>query len=253
MSIITTEAVILRARDLKEADKIITLYTKKHGKVQVVAKGLRKIKSKLASSVEMFNFTEVSLYMKDNRNLSTLTGASLKRSLYKLRHDIVKISSASLVVELVDKLIKENQPNVKIYNFLESVLTMMEEDGTDSHLLTLFFMVHLFSLLGYKLHLKSCVSCDSSDYNSARFSSLEGGIICPSCYFRDYRALEVSRESLVYLRKLQLTGLSKINSISVPLAVRKDLERVLDFYLGSHLPWKLNTRKFMEKLEMTPL
>lgn len=253
MSVTKTEAVVLRARNLREADRIITLYTHKYGKIQAVAKGLRKIKSKLASSLEMFNFNEVSLYMKENRNLATLTGATLKKSLYRLRQDIVKISSASLVVELVDKLTKENQPHPKISYLLESVLVMMEENEVDIHLLTLFFTVHLFSLLGYKLHLTGCVACNSSDFNSARFSSWEGGIICPQCYFRDYNALDVSQESLVYLRKLQITGLSRIKSISVPAQVQKELRKILDFYLYSHLPWKLNSRKFIEKLEMAAL
>ncbi|MFH1239321.1 MAG: DNA repair protein RecO, partial [bacterium] len=130
---------------------------------------------------------------------------------------------------------------------------MMEEGDVDTHILTLFFMVHLFSLLGYKLHLAGCVSCQAGDFNPMKFSSVEGGIICPNCHFRDRNAMDISRESVIYLRKLQLTGLSRIKSVSIPPHVQKDLRMILDFYLASHLPWKLNSRKFIEKLEMAAL
>ena len=257
MYLYTTDAIVLRNRDLKEADKIIVLYTQKYGKIQAVAKGLRKVKSKLASSLEMFNLNEVMLYMKENRNLATITGCVLKKSLYNLRQDIIKMSSASLVVELTDKLTKENQPSSRVFRLLNKVLSMMQDE--DAKNLTSFFIVHLFSSLGYKLHLRSCVSCNSinfiSPHNnsagfvSARFSSHEGGILCPQCYSRDYNAVAISKDCIILLNKLQVTHISKLKYLSISERTHKELRKILDFYLYSHLHRKLNSREFIEKLE----
>ncbi len=257
MYLYKTDAIVLRNRDLKEADKIIVLYTQKYGKIQAVAKGLRKIKSKLASSLEMFNLNEVMLYMKENRNLATITGCVLKKSLYSLRQDIIKMSSASLVVELTDKLTKENQPSSRVFRLVEKVLNMIQDE--DTQISTSFFMVHLFASLGYKLHLRSCVSCNSvrfvtSQNNNAgfvyaRFSSHEGGILCPHCYFRDYNAVSISKDCIILLNNLQVTHISKLKYLSIPEQTHKELRKILDFYLYSHLHRKLNSREFIEKLE----
>ncbi len=251
MPLYKADAIVLKANNLREADKIITLYTKQYGKIPAIAKGLRKIKSKFASSLEMFNVAEVMLYIKENRNLATITGCSLNKSSYKLRQDIIKMSSASLVVELTDKLTRENQVNVRVFRLLKVVLDMMETE--DVHILVLFFMIHLFSSLGYKLHLGSCVSCGSSNFTSAKFSNREGGILCPHCYFRDYNSIGISTDCIIALRKLARTHISKIKYVPVIKQARRELKKVLDFYLYSHLSRKLSSSEFIEKLEMAML
>ncbi|MFH1784321.1 MAG: DNA repair protein RecO [bacterium] len=247
MALEKVDAIVLRSRDLRETDKIITLYSRQYGKLQTVAKGLKKIQSKLASSLEMFDLSEVMLYIKPNRGLSTITGASLKSSLYRLRQDIRRFSCASLVVELTDKLIRENQPNENIFRLLEKVLTLMQT--RDPELLGLFFMVHLFASLGYKLHVTECVSCSAPSAMSARFSSREGGTLCPKCYFRDTDSVDISKECILSLRTLQTTSISKIGYIPLLAKTKKELKNILDFYLASHLPRKLSSRGFIDKIQ----
>ncbi|MCK5534523.1 DNA repair protein RecO, partial [bacterium] len=123
---INTEAFVLKHYDLKESDKIITLYTRDLGKIQAVVKGIRKAKSKLAVTMEPFTYIDLTLYRKSQNKLFTITNGNIKYSLYKIKEDFLRIVYGDYLLELVDKLTETEEKNRALFNLIKEFLFLME-------------------------------------------------------------------------------------------------------------------------------
>ena len=108
-----TEAIILRQRKLGEADKIITLYTPNYGKLEAVAKGVRRPKSRLAGHLEVLTYT--SAMLAQGRNLDVVTQAQAIESFAPLRDDLNRLSRAFYAAELVDRFSPEGAESYHIF------------------------------------------------------------------------------------------------------------------------------------------
>ena len=111
-----TDAIILRRSDFGEADRLLTVYTPHRGKLRLVAKGVRKTKSKKAGHVELF--THAALQVATGRNLDIVTQADTVQAYRALREDLDKISHAYYLVELVDRFTEEHDPSYPIFELL---------------------------------------------------------------------------------------------------------------------------------------
>ena len=103
------DALIIRARDFGEADKILTLYTKECGKIQAIAKGVRKPTSRLRGGVQMFAHSRLLLYR--GRSLDIVSQSESVESYGSLQEDLVRLVYASYLVELLDIAVPEREPN----------------------------------------------------------------------------------------------------------------------------------------------
>ena len=134
-----TEAVALRQIPLGEADRILTIYTPDMGKLRVVAKGIRRTKSRLGGHLELLNCVSVSL--SQGRNLDVITEAQVIQSFRGFRDDLRLLSRALYVAELVDRFSDERSPNYEVYRLLLEVLSWLEHAGQSDLLLRHFEMV----------------------------------------------------------------------------------------------------------------
>ena len=110
------EGIILKRKNFSEADKLVTIFTKNQGKVICVAKGVRKITSRRAGSLELLNHVKV--YLHQTKGLPILTEAQIQNTFPDLKEDLNKISIAFLVLELVDRLFDEGQENRIVFDLL---------------------------------------------------------------------------------------------------------------------------------------
>lgn len=115
------DGIIIKRRNSGEADRILTVFTRKNGKIQIKAAGIRKITSRRAPHVESFNFSKLSLY-KGNFSLPILTEAHTIESFSEIKRDLVKVGFAYHICEIVDNLCPENQENEFVLNLLISTL-----------------------------------------------------------------------------------------------------------------------------------
>src|SRR4051794_4601752 len=99
------EGVVLKTIKLGEADRILTLFTRRNGKVRAVAKGVRKTKSRFGGRLEPF--TNVSLMIYAGRSLDTITSADILTSFREVRGDYARLTAAAAMAELVDKITLE--------------------------------------------------------------------------------------------------------------------------------------------------
>ncbi len=115
-----TEGIILKRVNYGEADRILTIYTKNYGKIKAIAKGVRKINSRKAGSLELFNHALI--FLVQGRNLSLITEVQTV-NLFKLwRKNLTKVGVAYYFCELVDKLTPEEQENRAVFELLKDYL-----------------------------------------------------------------------------------------------------------------------------------
>lgn len=146
MRTLRVDGIILKRQNVGEADRILTILTKELGKIQVKAKGVRKIASKRASHIEPLNVCTLSLYK--GHALPVLTEVVTQESFPLLKGDLEKIGFAYHLCELVDGLCPPQEENTKVFSLLHDVLKRMEYEKELAPLIH-EFEVSLLTTLGY--------------------------------------------------------------------------------------------------------
>lgn len=233
-----TEAVVLRRRDLGEADRILTLFTARHGKLRVVAKGVRRPQSKLAGHLEPCART--SLLLAQGRNLDIITQAQLIKPYRALRENEISIAYAGYFADLLDALTVEAQPNAAAYDALVSAFEMLDR-GLDPFVTARIFELHLLTVTGFRPELYRCAGCgETLEPVVNAFSAEAGGVLCPRCRQAQPQALPLSVNALKFLRLIDRDPsgafrlrLSDSLRREIEDALRAQIRQVVERDLGS--------------------
>ena len=142
---IKVEGIILKRRNLGEADRILTVLTLQKGKISVLAKGVRRIASRRAGNVELLN--RCLLYLHQAKTFLILTEASSIDTYQKLKEDLTLSTYAFHIIELVDKLTAENQENSILYENLVYVLQKLSRNPRQ--IFVRAFEAKILSLMGF--------------------------------------------------------------------------------------------------------
>lgn len=119
-----TEAIILARRNVGEADRILTVFSKYHGKLRVVAKGVRRLTSRKRGSLELFN--RVVIFLAKGKSLDIITEAETKDNFNQWRGDLLRVGIAYHLAEVVSKLTREGQEHKKVYELLHNAYSELE-------------------------------------------------------------------------------------------------------------------------------
>ena len=174
MTLYREEAVVLRTHKLGEADRIIVLMTGGRGKVRAVAKGVRKTKSRFGGRLEPPG--HVSLLLHEGRNLDVINQAETVDPHRVLREDLDRMTDALALVEAVDQVAQEGEPNPALFKMLTGALRALAEAPVRPPLLVGAFYWKLLALEGVAPVLDGCVQCGSETVVS--FDPAEGGVLC---------------------------------------------------------------------------
>ncbi len=151
MKTFKTVGIVIKRRNYGEADKILTIFTKYYGKIQVKAVGIRRIPSRRAAHVELLNHSMLSLYR--GRHMPILTEAEVIENFFPIKDDLDKVGLAFHLCELIDGLCPENQENTKVYYLLKNILTNLAKNSRDKSNTAsksiLEFEIELLTTLGY--------------------------------------------------------------------------------------------------------
>jgi DNA repair protein RecO (recombination protein O) len=173
MSLYRDEAIVVRTYRLGEADRIVVLFTKARGKVRAVAKGVRKTTSRFGARLEPTSHVALQLY--EGRNLDTITQAETLDHFRAIRDDLDRISRASSMLEAVDHITEEREPNGALYTMLLGALSALAAD--DHPLIVPGFFWKLLALEGLSPVVDACVVC-GDDAGLCAFSLDDGGVVC---------------------------------------------------------------------------
>lgn len=170
-----TEGIILRRVNFAEADRILTILTPQHGKVSAIAKGMRRIGSKLGPHLDIFS--EIQLMLASGKSLDVVTSAQQLKRFDVITGNYEAMRMGFLACEMVDKLTDKHTSST-IYKLLLQTLSLLNQ-SKNLPVVELYFKLQLLDLLGYKPNLEQCmVSLDEIEAGKHYFfSSEKGGFI----------------------------------------------------------------------------
>ena len=146
--IIRTEAVVLRSLDYGETSQIVTLLTREKGKLGVMAKGARRTKSQFGATLQPMAYTQVVFYYKPTRELQILSESSHVESFHPLRRDLKRITVGLRIVELVDALVEEEDPQPEVFGLTVRVLRRLNHTEHRAANLWPYVQLRMAELLG---------------------------------------------------------------------------------------------------------
>lgn len=183
MPLVSTRAIVLQAFAYSETSKILRLLTREHGVRSVIAKGAQRPKSRFGGLLESFTEGEAQFYLKEGRDLYTLSGFDLLRSRQALGRDLVAFAGASLLAELVLHFgTDEAQPQLyrAVAAALDRLVAAEPERLQETVIADVWVIVSLF---GFRPETQLCVTCGRvlAAGEVARFDVGGGGVACARC------------------------------------------------------------------------
>ena len=249
-----TEAIVLRRKDIGEADRILTLLTPGAGKVRVVAKGIRKPRSRKAGHLELF--TRTKLLVAVGHDLDIITQAELVEAYRPLREDLLRSATAAYMVELLDRFTPDDQENPEIYELLTHGLEWAAT-ARDLGLAARAYELHLLSAAGFQPQLHRCVICNQALVPEDQFfSPHQGGVVCAACGAEplDPAAdphlrggwLPLSLNALKLLRFTQSNPYPKVAALTITAHTQAEAEAVMARYITVLLERRLKSVEFLK-------
>lgn len=156
-----TEGIIIKRRNHKDSDRVLTVLTKTHGKIYVRAAGVRKITSRRAGHIEVLNQSILTLYK--GNSFPVLTEAETVDNFSSIKNDLDQIGLALHLCELVDGLCPENQENIRVYFLLKETLTRLSRGESSKSIINEFEM-QLLTILGYWNKTEFAQAFDTQDF-----------------------------------------------------------------------------------------
>lgn len=182
--------IVLRSHKLGEADKIIRVMTREHGKRSAVAKGLRKTTSRFGARLEPLSCVKMLAHR--GRSLDVIRQVEIEQSFHEVRENLDLFVCGSAMAELVDSITQEHEPHPELFDLMFEGLTLLRREPSRSMSVLVFFEFRVMAAAGFELRVRACACCGGpTGSGGASFSLDLGGLVCETC--RGDRASLVGR------------------------------------------------------------
>jgi len=159
MSLVDTEALVLRTYNLAEADKIVVCLTKHSGLVRGVAKGCRKLRNRFGASLEPFTYIHLTYYERENRELVSISQTEILKSNFNLSSDPSVITALAYLGDLLIEFSPPHQTNELLFRMSTACFDAISQSPTDLQSVLRYFEVWLLKIEGFLPDLKRCAEC----------------------------------------------------------------------------------------------
>jgi DNA repair protein RecO (recombination protein O) len=243
-----TRGTILRTWNLGEADRILEIQTDELGLVRAVARGVRKIRSKLAGHLEPF--TDVELMLASGRgDLMTVTGAKAIELHQQLRTDLDRMTAAAAIAELLGKLSPDGQVSRRFPPLLRDAIGAIDT-ADDPTFARTYYEWQIIRTSGWEPELGRCVSCGRElDPERLAFSFRHGGTICRECRLEDPEAVETTADVIKLLRLFGDRSWEQITGLGISEEAKLGTVRLVDHLIHSTLEREPRSKQVGRQLE----
>ena len=238
-----TEAIVLRAMPLGEADRLLTLFTPGMGKLKATARGVRKVTNKLGGHLDLLTRSSLTLHI--GKSLDTVSSADTLEAFESAKRDLPRLSRAVYVSELIDAFNPLEAPNPTVYSlFVEGLRTLGTEADLD--LILRYIELQLLNHTGFFMELVQCVECQGQvTPNDHAFSPRAGGILCYSCQTSYADARPISVDALKVLRFLSTAAIASAVMIRVKPPLHRELAATMESFVRYILERELKSAAFL--------
>jgi DNA repair protein RecO (recombination protein O) len=227
-----------------EADRLLTLLTPRHGKMDVIAKGARKLASAKTGHVELF--TRADMLIHTGRDLGIAVQAEMVEPYLGLRENLERSAFANYCVELLDRFTATAEDDTSgVFQLLDETLQRLADDD-DPRLAVRYYEMRLLDQVGFRPELLECVvGRDPILPEDQFFSVVQGGVVCPTHAHLSDSVTPVSMLTLKLLRHLQRSGYKQVKSLKISPQLHEDAERIMLAYITYILERKLQSVDFL--------
>jgi DNA repair protein RecO (recombination protein O) len=241
-----TDGLILHHSDFGEADRLLTVFTPRLGRLRLLAKGARKVTSRKAGHVEPFTY--VHLLVARGRSLDIVSQVETLESFRPLREDLERASQAYYLAELVSSFIEEGDENPLLFDLALATLARLCESH-DRLLALRFFELRCLGLVGYQPQLYFCVDCRTQlEPVTNYFYPPSGGVLCPRHGEAVQGAEPLAMPTFKVLRYIQTQPWDQVKGLRLKPETHFDLEAILQRYIVYVLERRLKSVDFIYRL-----
>jgi DNA repair protein RecO (recombination protein O) len=244
-----TEAIVLRSMDLGEADRVLTVLTPRLGKLRIIAKGIRRPRSRLSGGLEPMS--DVQLVLAIGRTFDVVTSTALEDPHLGLRNDLHSTAAAWYVVELADRFCEGAADSHGAFVLLAQALSALDapSDIVARSLVARWFELHLLDAMGFRPELGRCLECGAEiEPDGNAFSAVAGGVVCPQCRHAALGARPIGPDALKVMRHLQRSSLVDVLGLRLTATLHREIERLLHGIVSAVLERELRSRDFFEEV-----
>jgi DNA repair protein RecO (recombination protein O) len=242
MPVYRDEGVVLRTMPLGEADRIVTLFTRRNGRVRAVAKGVRRTSSRFGARLEPAMYVDLQLHQ--GRSLDTVTQADLLGSYGAvLATDYARHTAAAVMLETAERLTsEEREPALRLFLLLVGGLRTLASGEHPPGLVMDAFLLRSLAVSGYGMALDDCARCGEPGPHPS-ISVAGGGVVCPRC--RPHGAASASLASVQLLADLLHGDWAEAEATDV--RTRREAAGIVAAYLQWHLERGLRALPHLER------
>jgi len=243
VSLYRDEAIVLRTQKLGEADRIITLLTREHGRVRGVAKGVRRTKSKFGARLEPGSHIDIQLYT--GRTFDTVTQVeSIENYGEALTDDYTRWTIAGTILEAAERFTShEHEPALQEFKLVTGAMKALAENKYDSSMILDAYLLRSLAVGGYAPSLVNCSKCDAAGPHRY-FSLVGGGSVCADC--RPSASATPAPETLKLMSDL-ISG-DWESAMASELRNRREANGLIAAYLQWHLERGLRSLQIVERV-----
>nr|WP_280875113.1 MULTISPECIES: DNA repair protein RecO [unclassified Paenibacillus] len=240
------QGIVIRSMDYGEGNKIITLFTREQGKMSVVARGAKKVKSRFGSSAQLFTYGDY-LFFKSSQ-LGTLNHAEIIEAFHKIREDLHKAAHASYLAELTDRMMGDQEGQPYLFDQLKASLQAIQEEK-DLQIIGHLYEMKMLMHAGYTPELENCVVCRENSSPAVAISVGMGGVLCERCLLRDPAAVRLTPGAYKLLRLFVQMDARRLGQIDVKPQTKQLLKQIMRSYFDTHAGVKLKSRDFLDQMD----
>ena len=244
-----TEAIVLRSMNLGEADRVLTVLTPRLGKLRVIAKGVRRTRSRIGGALEPFS--DVQLVLAVGRTWDVVTSSSLEDPHLGLRNDLHSTAAAWYIIELADRFCEGAADSHEAFRLLAQALSALDAPLAEvtREVVARWFELALLDAMGFRPELAQCLECGARIEPAGNaYSPVGGGILCPQCSHAAHGVRDISADALKVLRHLQRSALIGVLRLRLTPTVHREIERLMHATISAVLERELRSRDFFSEV-----
>lgn len=224
-----TRVIILKSIDYQESSKIITVLSKEHGRIAILAKGAKRVKSKFAGCIEPGYILDVVYYYKQSRSVQTLTEAAVHTSFLGVLPSLERSALVYSTLEIVSQLVHEGEKNEALYDLTSNILLWLHDRDEIKLSLLAYIQVRAATTVGLNLNTEIERVVNEQDY----FFNIETGSLSFSS--EDTMSFKLSLSQATFLWNVIKSKSTRVLDIDLNSSEIKQLTRHLDVYFKYHI------------------
>jgi len=245
-----TDAIVLTRFDYGEADRIMTLFTPTHGKLKVIAKGVRRTTSRLGGALEPL--AELRVALARGRTFDVVTQVEVNHAWLRLRDSLESAATAWYLAELADRSLEERHEAEGMYALLRRAYELLDA-GMDAGRVARWYEMHLADELGVRPEVDRCVECDRMLETDEIFRWVPplGGVLCYRCPGPPADRAGLSLDALKLLKAYQRLDVEALAALRLPEVVEREVEQAMRDFLTYSLEREARSLEFLDEVRRT--